>query len=90
MRVRIVDAGDDDASADVDDLGIRGRARSDRCRAADGADAIAVNHHRLGPGCRRVGREYLAVDEQQIDSVRLRRESDNRKRGARNREEATI
>jgi hypothetical protein len=68
----------------------RPAVRSDRCRAADGADAIAVNHHRLGPGCRRIGREYLAVDERQIDRVRLRRESDNRKRGARDREEATI
>jgi len=63
MRVRVVDAGNDRAPAQIDASCAFPRKRADRARLADRGDAIAGDRHRLCPRLRRVGGEDLAINE---------------------------
>ncbi|HEX8284628.1 MAG TPA: hypothetical protein VF588_14785 [Pyrinomonadaceae bacterium] len=67
MYVRVVEAGRDEAAAQVD--GARGRVgRAYLARSADGDDALAVDGDGLGQRAARVGGEDPAVGEDEADA----------------------
>ena len=90
VSVRVVDSWNDDAATDVDEPGVGARRLADGCRGADRRDPVAADRDRLGPRRRRVGGEDLAVDQEQIESVRLRPESDDGQRQRQSRHEPQL
>ena len=65
MHVRVVDAGDDHASVEIDDLRSCAGQRLDLGGRADGGNAIAFDGNRFGPRSRSIAGEDFAGQQDQ-------------------------
>ena len=81
MRVRVVDAWDDDAAAGVEAFRSAVCQRSNRGVRTNGDDPTSLNGHRLRPAMRRVGREDFGVVNDDVGRCGGLRDDDSRSDG---------
>ena len=66
VDVRVVEAGKDEATAEVDDLGLGPAQALDLARGSDRHDPAAADGHGLGPGGVGLGRPDPAAQQEDV------------------------